>query len=137
MHLFSDRGTPASLRHMNAYSGHTYKFTTADGGFKYIKVHVKTNQGVKNFTAEESERIAGENPDFLIQDMFEAIERGDYPTWTVYVQVMDPSEAENYRWNIFDMTKVWPHQDFPLREIGKLTLNRNVCRLPSIERHRS
>src|SRR5699024_7562163 len=67
MHLFSDRGTPASLRHMNAYSGHTYKFTTADGGFKYIKVHIKTNQGVKNFTAEEAERIAGENPDFLIQ----------------------------------------------------------------------
>lgn len=77
-------------------------------------------------TKEESVRIAGENPDFLIQDMFEAIERGDYPTWNVYVQVMDPEQAENYRWNIFDMTKVWPHQDFPLRQIGKLTLNHNV-----------
>jgi catalase len=84
---------------------------------------------VKNFTREEATRIAGQNPDFLIQDMFEAIEKGDYPTWNVYVQVMDPSEAERYRWNIFDMTKVWPHKDFPLRQIGKLTLNRNV-RIP-------
>lgn len=81
---------------------------------------------MKNFTREEATRIAGENPDFLIQDMFEAIEKGSYPTWNVYVQVMDPSEAESYRWNIFDMTKVWPHKDFPLRQIGKLTLNRNV-----------
>jgi catalase len=89
-------------------------------------MHIKTSQGIKNFTAEESERVAGENPDFLIQDMFEAIERGDYPTWNVYVQVMDPSEAENYRWNIFDMTKVWSHKDYPLRQIGRITLNRNV-----------
>jgi catalase len=129
---------------MNAYSGHTYKFTkeveyqiqdlfrelrlTAiqDGSFKYIKIHIKATAGVKNFTREEATKIAGENPDFLIQDMFEAIEKGNYPTWNVYVQVMDPSEAENYRWNIFDMTKVWPHKDFPLRQIGKLTLNRNV-----------
>lgn len=77
-------------------------------------------------TKEESVQIAGENPDFLIQDMFEAIERGDYPTWNAYAQVMDPEQAESYRWNIFDMTKVWPHRDFPLRQIGKLTLNRNV-----------
>ncbi|KAL3470501.1 catalase-domain-containing protein [Aspergillus californicus] len=125
MHLFSDRGTPASLRNINAYTGHTYKFTTKDGGFKYIKMHIKTNQGIKNFTAEESERVAGENPDFLIQDMFEAIERGDYPSWNVYVQVMDPKEAETYRWNIFDMTKVWSHKDYPLRQIGRMTLNRN------------
>lgn len=62
----------------------------------------------------------------MIQDLFKAIEKGDYPVWDVYVQVMDPKEAEGYKWNIFDMTKVWPHKDFPLREIGKLTLNRNV-----------
>ncbi|EFE39709.1 hypothetical protein TRV_05583, partial [Trichophyton verrucosum HKI 0517] len=133
LHLFSDRGTPASLRHMNAYSGHTYKLTTArlltwgyqDGGFRYVKFHIKTDQGVRNFTREEAETMAGKNPDFLIQDMFEAIERGEYPTWTVFAQVMEPAQAENYRWNIFDMTKVWPHKDFPLRELGKLTLNRN------------
>ncbi|QKX59781.1 uncharacterized protein TRUGW13939_06923 [Talaromyces rugulosus] len=125
MHLFSDRGTPASLRHMNAYSGHTYKFTKEDGSFKYIKVHIKSQLGVKNMSADESTRIAGENPDFLLQDVFDAIEQGNYPVWNVYVQVMDPKEAETYKWNIFDMTKVWPHQDFPLRQIGKLTLNRN------------
>lgn len=77
-------------------------------------------------TKEESVQITGENPDFLIQDMFKAIQGGDYPTWNVYVQVMDPEQAEKYQWNIFDMTKVWLHQDFPLRQIGKLTLNRNV-----------
>ncbi|KAM5489847.1 catalase A [Microsporum audouinii] len=125
LHLFSDRGTPASLRNMNAYGGHTYKLTTTDGAFKYVKFHIKTNQAVRNFTREEAEKMAGQNPDFLIQDMFDAIERKDYPSWTVFVQVMDPSQAENYCWNIFDMTKVWPHKDFPLRELGKLTLNRN------------
>ncbi|KAJ9205252.1 catalase [Paecilomyces variotii] len=125
MHLFSDRGTPASLRHMNAYSGHTYKFTTKDGNFKYIKIHIKTTIGVRNFTREESVKVGGENPDFFIQDLFEAIERGDYPVWNVYVQVMEPEQAEKYRWNIFDMTKVWSHKDFPLRQIGKITLNRN------------
>lgn len=123
--LFSDRGTPRSVRFLNSYSGHTYKFTKEDGSFKYIKIHIKTQQGVQNLTAEEATKIAGEDPDYMIRDMFEAIDRGDYPKWNVYVQVMDPAEAENYRWNIFDMTKVWPHKDFPLRQIGQLTLNRN------------
>lgn len=76
-------------------------------------------------TAEESLKIAGEDPDYLIRDMFEAIKKGDYPVWNVYVQVMDPADAEKYRWNIFDMTKVWSHKDYPLRQIGKLTMNRN------------
>ncbi|BAE57564.1 unnamed protein product [Aspergillus oryzae RIB40] len=125
LHLFSDRGTPKSIRHMNAYSGHTYKLTKEDGSFKYVKFHIKTAQGVKNMTAEESLKIAGEDPDYLIRDMFEAIEKGDYPVWNVYVQVMDPADAEKYRWNIFDMTKVWSHKDYPLRQIGKLTMNRN------------
>ncbi|KAJ5751341.1 Catalase mono-functional heme-containing [Penicillium manginii] len=123
--LFSDRGTPQSIRFLNSYSGHTYKFTQKDGSFKYIKIHLKTRQGVQNLTREEATRIAGEDPDYMIRDMFEAIEKKDYPSWDVFVQVMDPSEAENYRWNIFDMTKVWSHKDFPLRNIGKLTLNRN------------
>ena len=145
--LFSDRGTPQSIRFLNSYSGQTYKFTKEvsrtpnpcrslitrfqDGSFKYIKIHIKTQQGVKNFTSEEAIRLAGEDPDYMIRDMFEAIDRGDYPKWNVYVQVMDPSEAEKYRWNIFDMTKVWPHKDFPLRQIGQLTLNRNVSWHPS------
>ncbi|KAJ5701791.1 Catalase mono-functional heme-containing [Penicillium malachiteum] len=125
LHLFSSCGTPQSIRHLNAYSGHTYKFTKEDGSFKYVKIHIKTQQGVKNFTREQATKMAGENPDFLIQDMFEAIERKEYPVWNVYVQIMDPSEAETYRWNIFDMTKVWSHKEFPLRQIGKLTMNRN------------
>lgn len=82
-------------------------------------------------THEEAAKIAGEDPDSQLQDLYEAIEKGDYPIWNVYVQVMDPAEAERYRWNIFDMTKVWPHSDYPLRQIGRITLNRNV----SVERH--
>ncbi|OQD98356.1 hypothetical protein PENSOL_c009G10744 [Penicillium solitum] len=125
MVLFSDRGTPKSPRYMNSYSGHTYKFTKADGSFKYAKIHVKTQQGIQNFTREEATKIAGENPDYMIQDMFEAIERGDYPVWNVYVQLMTPEEAEKYKVNIFDITKVWSHKDFPLQQIGRLTMNRN------------
>ncbi|KAK4868063.1 hypothetical protein LT330_007261 [Penicillium expansum] len=125
MVLFSDRGTPKSPRYMNSYSGHTYKFTKADGSFKYAKIHVKTQQGIQSFTREEATKIAGENPDYMIQDMFEAIERGDYPVWNVYVQLMTPEEAEKYEVNIFDMTKVWSHKDFPLQQIGRLTMNRN------------
>ena len=126
MHLFSDRGTPASLRHTDAFSGHTYKFTKPDGSFNYVKIHLKTDQGIKNFTGEEAIRVAGENPDHHTQDLFEAIKREEFPSWTAYAQVMDPKEAESYRWNIFDMTKVWPHKDFPLRPFGKMILNRNV-----------
>lgn len=87
---------------------------------------MKTTQGVKNFSREEATEIAGKNPDHLIQDMFEAIQKGDYPVWNVYVQLMSPQQAENYQWNIFDMTKVWSHKDFPLQQIGRLTMNRNV-----------
>ncbi|KAK8192476.1 catalase A [Zalaria obscura] len=126
MHLFSDRGIPASLRQMDAFSGSTYKFTKEDGSFKYIKVHIKTQQGIRNYDRETAAKIAGENPDHHVQDLFEAIEKGDYPKWNVYVQVMDPKDAETYKWNIFDMTKVWPHEDYPLRQIGVLTLNENV-----------
>lgn len=85
-------------------------------------------------TREEATKIGGENPDFLIQDLYEAIEQGNYPVWDVYVQVMDPAQAEKYRWNIFDMTKVWPHSDFPLRQIGRLTMNRNVSDHPASAR---
>ncbi|OQE31952.1 hypothetical protein PENSTE_c001G02881 [Penicillium steckii] len=123
--LFSDRGTPKSVRFMNSYSGHTYKFTKDDGTFHYAKIHVKTKQGIQNFSRAEATKIAGENPDYMIQDMFEAIERGDYPVWDVYVQLMTPETAEKYEWNIFDMTKVWSHKDFPLQQIGRLTMNRN------------
>jgi catalase len=124
--LFSDRGTPASIRNIHAYSGHAYKFTKEDGTFSYVKFTFRTNQGIKTFTNEEATKIAGENPDYHRKDLYDAIERGEFPSWTLYVQVMSPEEAETFRWNIFDMTKVWPQSEYPLRPVGKLTLNENV-----------
>ncbi|EWC44844.1 hypothetical protein DRE_00903 [Drechslerella stenobrocha 248] len=125
MLLFSDRGTPKSVRHLNAYSGHTYKLTKEDGSFYYVKVHIKTDQGVQNLTNNEAVDMAGKNPGFHTADLRDAIARGDYPSWTIYFQIMTPEQAESYRWNIFDMTKIWPHSDYPLVPVGKLTLNRN------------
>lgn len=125
MTLFSDRGTPYSFRHMNGYSGHTHKWTKPDGSFVYTQVHLKTDQGIKTFTNEEATKMSAENPDWNAQDLFESIQKGEYPSWTVYVQVLTPEEAEKFKWNIFDLTKVWPQKDVPLRPIGKLTLNKN------------
>ena len=125
MHTFSNRGTPSSYRHMNGYTGHTYKFVNKDGEFFYVQVHFKTNQGIKNFTGPEAIEMQSKNPDWNTQDLFQAIERGDYPSWTMYVQVLTPEQAEKFRWNIFDLTKVWPHKEVPLRPVGTLTLNRN------------
>ncbi|TVY50813.1 Catalase [Lachnellula cervina] len=126
MHLFSDRGTPYSYRHMNGYSGHTQKFTKADGTFVYVQIHLKTDQGSKTFTNEEAGKMAAENPDWNTQDLFDSIQKGEYPSWTAYVQVLTPERAEKFRWNIFDLTKVWPQKEVPLRPFGKFTLNKNV-----------
>jgi len=126
MTLFSDRGTPFSYRHMNGYSGHTHKWTKPDGTFNYVQVHVKTDQGNKNFTNAEAGKMASENPDHNTQDLFDSIQKGDFPSWTCYVQVLSPEQAEKFRWNIFDLTKVWPHKEVPLRPFGKMTLNKNV-----------
>jgi catalase len=126
MHLFSDRGTPYSYRHMNGYSGHTFKFVKADGTFNYVQIHLKTDQGSKTFTNDEATKLAAENPDWHTQDLFDAIQKGDYPSWTCYVQVLSPEQAEKFRWNIFDLTKVWPQKEVPLRRFGKLTLNKNA-----------
>ena len=126
MILFSDRGTPKSVRHVNGYSGHTYKLTKPDGTFHYVKFHFKSNQGNDTLTDAQAKRLAGENPDSHAADLHDAIEAGNFPSWTLYIQVMTPQEAETYRWNIFDMTKVWPHADYPLQPVGKLTFNKNV-----------
>ncbi|CAM1500632.1 Fc.00g097940.m01.CDS01 [Cosmosporella sp. VM-42] len=125
MNLFSDRGTPKTVRHLNAYSGHTYKLTKDDGTFYYVKIHIKTNQGIESFSQEEATKVAGENPDYHTADLYDSIAKGDYPSWNIFFQVMEPKDAEKYRWNIFDMTKVWPHADYPLIPVGKLTLNKN------------
>jgi len=126
MHLFSDRGTPYSYRHMNGYSGHTYKFTKPDGTFNYIQIHCKSDQGSKTFTNEEAGKMASENPDWHTQDLFDSIQKGEYPSWTCYVQVLSPEQAEKFRWNIFDLTKVWPQGEVPLRPFGKFKLNKNA-----------
>ena len=123
--LFSDRGTPADYRHMNGYSSHTFSFINAQNERVWVKFHFKTMQGIKNNMREEAVRLAGENPDQATQDLFESIEKGDYPRWKVNVQIMTMEEADNYNINPFDLTKVWPHGDFPLIEVGVMELNRN------------
>ncbi|TWA59281.1 catalase [Azospirillum baldaniorum] len=123
--LFSDRGTPRGYRHMDGFSSHTFSWINAAGERFWVKVHFKTRQGIQNFTAEQAVRIAGVDPDHATRDLFAAIRDGDFPTWTVSVQIMPEVEADSYRINPFDVTKVWPHADYPLVEIGELVLNRN------------
>ena len=126
MQLFGGRGVPASLRNVNGYGNHTFKFgNPKDQTFKYCKIQFKPDAGITTLSQDEAVKLAGSEPDYHVKDMYNAIERGDFPTWTMYLQVMDPKDAETYRWNIFDITRVWPHKDYPLRPVGRLTLNRN------------
>jgi catalase len=121
--LMSDRGIPASYRHMHGFSSHTLSFWNYKGERVWVKWHFKTNQGVKSLTNDEAARLA---PFGAQQDLVEAIDRGDFPSWTVKLQIMSEEQAATYHINPFDLTKVWPHKDFPLIEIGQLELNRNV-----------
>src|SRR3972149_7059914 len=123
--LFSDRGTPKNHRHMNGYSSHAFSWINARGERFWIKYHFKTKQGIQCHTREEEIRVAGEDPDHATRDLFQSIERGDYPSWRVCVQIMPEAEAEAFRFNPFDLTKVWPHGDYPLHEFGELVLDRN------------
>ena len=123
--LFSDRGTPRSYRHMNGYSGHTFKWYNDRGEYYWVKIHFKTDQGIQNLTREEATRLSGENPDHATQDLYEAIARGEYPSWTVSMQIMTPEQAADYRFDPFDITKVLPHGDFPLNPVGRMVLDRN------------
>ncbi|MDO4898215.1 MAG: catalase, partial [Rothia sp. (in: high G+C Gram-positive bacteria)] len=123
--LMGDRGIPATLRHMDGFGSHTYQWINAAGERFWVKYHFKTDQGNDFLTQAEADRLAGENADFHRQDLYEAIERGDFPTWTLYVQVMPYEDAKTYRFNPFDLTKVWPHADYPLIKVGKMTLNKN------------
>lgn len=123
--LFSDRGTPKGYRHMNGYSSHTFKWYNEKGEYFWVQYHFKTEQGIQNFTRQEAVRMAGENPDYATRDLYKAIEKGHYPSWKVCVQIMTPEQAQDYRFDIFDITKVWPHGDFPLIEIGQMVLDRN------------
>ncbi|MFC5646426.1 catalase [Kitasatospora cinereorecta] len=123
--LFGDRGIPATYRHMNGYGSHTYQWQNEAGEYFWVKYHFKTDQGIRNLTQSEANRLAGEDPDSHQRDLREAIERGEFPRWTVQVQIMPAADAAEYRFNPFDLTKVWPHADYPPIEIGTLELNRN------------
>ena len=123
--LFSDRGTPKSFRHMNGYSSHTFKWYNKKGEYYWVQYHFKTEQGIENLTREEAASMAMKDSDHATRDLYHAIEGGEHPSWRVCVQIMPPEDAKTYRWNIFDITKVWPHGDYPLIEIGRMVLNRN------------
>jgi len=123
--LFSDRGLPTDYRHINGYGSHTYSFINANNERFWVKFHFKTMQGIKTMTNEEAAKVIGEDRESSQRDLYEAIERGDYPKWRFCVQIMPEAEAETYHINPFDLTKVWPHADYPLIEVGIMELNRN------------
>jgi len=123
--LFSDRGTPWGYRHMDGFSSHTYSLINAKGERVWCKIHFKTKQGIKNFTRQEAVKMAGEDPDFAQRDLFHAIEKGDFPKWRASVQIMTEAQAATFKYNPFDLTKVWPHAEYPLIEFGEMTLDSN------------
>jgi len=123
--LFSDRGTPNGYRHMNGYSSHTYKWYNAKGEYFWVQYHFKTDQGIQNLVRDEATRLAGVDPNYATQDLHQAIAAGDYPSWTLEMQILTPEQAKDFKWDIFDITKVWPHKEVPPIKIGKMVLNRN------------
>ncbi|AIQ62345.1 catalase [Paenibacillus stellifer] len=123
--LMSDRGIPATLRHMHGFGSHTFKWVNAEGNAVWVKYHFKTEQGVKNMDVDVAAKIAGEHPDYHTEDLFNAIANGDYPSWKLYVQIMPLEDANTYRFDPFDVTKVWSQKDYPLIEVGRMVLDRN------------
>ncbi|WP_405716049.1 catalase [Streptomyces xanthophaeus] len=123
--LMGDRGIPRTYRHMNGYGSHTYLWVNGGGEKFWVKYHFKTDQGIEFLTQADADRIAGENPDYHRQDLFESIAGGEAPSWTLKVQVMPFEDAPDYRFNPFDLTKVWPHADYPLIDVGRMTLDKN------------
>jgi catalase len=124
--LMGDRGIPKSWRTMNGYGSHTYSWTNAAGELFWVKYHFISDQGVECLTQAEADEIAGKDADYHQRDLFDAIKGGEYPSWTLKVQIMPYEDAKTYRFNPFDLTKVWPHADYPLIPVGKLVLNRNT-----------
>ncbi|MDO5843640.1 MAG: catalase [Methanocorpusculum sp.] len=123
--VMSDRGIPASYRHMHGFGSHTFSFINKDNVRYWVKFHLKTQQGIKNLTDEEAEKIVGQDRESHQKDLFESIEKKDFPRWTMYVQIMTETEADARTENPFDITKVWSHKEYPLIEVGVLELNRN------------
>lgn len=125
MILMSDRGTPHGYRHMHGYGSHTFSMINAGNERFWVKFHFRTEQGIKNFNQEEALAMRGQDPDFAQHDLLTAIDNGDFPRWKLKVQVMTEEQARSFEWNPFDLTKVWPHSDFPLIDVGVLELNQN------------
>ncbi len=123
--LFSDRGIPDGYRHMHGFGSHTYSLVNAQGERHWVKWHYKTKQGIKNLAPAEAARLAGTDPDYAQRDLFNAIERGEFPKWSVCIQIMSEAQAEAHHENPFDVTKTWSQKEFPLIEVGELELNRN------------
>lgn len=123
--LMGDRGIPKDYRHMNGYGSHTYLWVNGGGERFWVKYHMKTDQGIDFLTQADADRIAGEDPDYHRRDLFDSIAGGEPPSWTMHEQVMPFEDAASYRFNPFDLTKVWPHGDHPLIEVGRMTLDKN------------
>ena len=123
--VMSDRGIPRSFRHMHGFGSHTYSFLNAHNERFWVKFTLKTQQGIENLTDAQAQSIIGRDRESNQRDLYESIERGDFPRWTMFVQVMPEKDAGSYRLNPFDLTKVWPHKDYPLIEVGVMELNRN------------
>ncbi|MCG0791670.1 catalase [Lactiplantibacillus plantarum] len=124
-YLMGDRGLPASYRTMNGYGSHTFKWVNQNGEQFWVKYHFISDQGVKNMTAQAAEKAMSQDLDYLQDDLYDAIQEKNYPSWTMYVQILPYEEGLNYKWDIFDVTKVISHKDYPLIKVGKLTLNEN------------
>ncbi|AIL31940.1 catalase [Basilea psittacipulmonis] len=123
--LMSDRGLPQNYRQMNGYGSHTYSFINEQNERFYVKFHFKSQQGHAFYTNEEAAQVVGKDRESAQRDLYEHIEQGNFPRWTVCVQIMTEQQAQTYAINPFDLTKVWPHADYPLIEVGVLELNRN------------
>ena len=123
--VMSDRGIPRSYRHMHGFGSHTYSFWNAGGERFWVKFHFRTQQGIENLTDAEATELAGQDRETHQRDLYAAIERGEFPKWKMYVQVMPETDAEKVPYHPFDLTKVWPHGDYPLIEVGEFELNRN------------
>jgi catalase len=124
-YLFGDRGTPRTYRHQNGYGSHTFMWVNAGGEAFYVKYHFKTEQGIDNFTDDEAKAMTAEDPDFHRRDLYATIASGQEASWRLEMQIMPVDEAPDYRFNPFDLTKVWPHGDYPPIPVGRLVLNRN------------
>lgn len=122
--MYTNRGMNDGYRKMHAYGNHTFQMVNSKDEVSYVKFHLISDQGAKGLTLEETFKITGEDPDYYTRDLYDNISKGNFPSWTLSLQVMPKKDAENYKWDIFDVTKVWPHADYPLIKVGKIVINK-------------